>query len=32
MDNNPGPWELAFRDASTSKATLVQYDRDPESD
>jgi transcriptional regulator with XRE-family HTH domain len=32
MDINTGPWELAFRDASTSKATLGQYDRDPESD
>nr|AZO92788.1 Orf(+22) [Micromonospora okii] len=25
MDVNTGPWELAFKDASTSKATLDRY-------
>lgn len=30
MDVNTGPWELTFRDASTSKATLDQYNRSPE--
>lgn len=30
MDVNTGPWELVFQDASTTKATLAQYDRPPE--
>ena len=29
MDVNTGPWELIFRDASTSKATLDQYNTSP---
>jgi transcriptional regulator with XRE-family HTH domain len=32
MDINTGPWELAFRDASTSKSVLAKYDRDPVAD
>jgi hypothetical protein len=30
MDINTGPWELVFRDASTNKATMDRYNRDPE--
>ncbi|MEU0549201.1 XRE family transcriptional regulator [Micromonospora sp. NPDC005979] len=30
MDVNTGPWELTFRDASTSKATLDRYNMSPE--
>ncbi|MGV9215648.1 XRE family transcriptional regulator [Micromonospora sp. RB23] len=30
MDVNTGPWELTFRDASTSKATLDRYNTSPE--
>ncbi|GAB3953950.1 hypothetical protein GCM10027614_60180 [Micromonospora vulcania] len=30
MDVNTGPWELTFRDASTSKATLDRYNMVPE--
>ncbi|MFI6066538.1 XRE family transcriptional regulator [Micromonospora sp. NPDC051227] len=30
MDVNTDPWELAFRDASTSKATLDRYNTPPE--
>jgi transcriptional regulator with XRE-family HTH domain len=29
MDINSGPWELAFQDASTSKATLAKYATPP---
>jgi hypothetical protein len=29
MDVNTGPWELVFRDASTNKATLDQYNVRP---
>lgn len=29
MDVNTGPWELIFQSASTSKATLAEYDRRP---
>lgn len=29
MDVNTGPWTLTHMDASTSKATLAQYDRPP---
>jgi hypothetical protein len=32
MDVNTGPWELIFRDASTSRATLDAYNRWPETD
>lgn len=31
MDINTGPWELLFRDASTSKTTLDRYSRPPEA-
>ena len=31
FDINTGPWELAFRDASTSQATLDAYSRPPEN-
>jgi transcriptional regulator with XRE-family HTH domain len=31
METNTGPWELLFRDASTSKATLDRYSRQPEA-
>ncbi|MER5312888.1 XRE family transcriptional regulator [Streptomyces sp. NPDC002773] len=30
MDINTGPWELVFRDASTTQATLARYNRPPE--
>ncbi|MDW5326275.1 XRE family transcriptional regulator [Plantactinospora sp. KLBMP9567] len=30
MDINTGPWELVFRDASTSKATMDRYNRVPD--
>lgn len=30
MDINTGPWELTFRDASTSKATIETYNRVPD--
>ncbi len=30
IDVNSGPWELVFQDASTSRSTLVKYDRKPE--
>lgn len=30
FDVNTGPWELVFRDASTSKATLARYSTPPE--
>lgn len=30
FDINTGPWELVFRDGSTSKATLEKYGRRPE--
>lgn len=30
FDVNTGPWELVFKDASTSKATLDTYNRPPE--
>lgn len=29
LDINSGPWELAFMDASTSRATLERYSADP---
>jgi transcriptional regulator with XRE-family HTH domain len=29
MDINTGPWELVFQDASTTKATLAEYSRQP---
>ncbi|AIA07008.1 hypothetical protein SAZ_34190 [Streptomyces noursei ZPM] len=29
FDVNTGPWELIFKDASTSKATMEQYSRRP---
>ena len=32
FDVNTGPWELVLRDASTSKATLEQYNRPAEQD
>ncbi|MEV7684437.1 helix-turn-helix transcriptional regulator [Streptomyces bungoensis] len=31
MEINSGPWELVFKDASTNKATLDQYNHRPES-
>ncbi|MYV99248.1 XRE family transcriptional regulator [Streptomyces sp. SID3343] len=31
FDVNTGPWELVFKDASTTKATLAQYNRRPET-
>ncbi|MFG2330187.1 multiprotein-bridging factor 1 family protein [Streptomyces sp. NPDC048604] len=30
MDINTGPWELVFRDASTTQSTLARYNRPPE--
>lgn len=30
MDVNTGPWELVFRDSSTSRAALERYDRRPD--
>ena len=30
MDVNTGPWELVFRDTSTSKATLDRYNTSPD--
>jgi transcriptional regulator with XRE-family HTH domain len=30
MDVNTGPWELIFQDASTNKATLEKYGREPD--
>ncbi|MEV2278368.1 helix-turn-helix transcriptional regulator [Nocardiopsis sp. NPDC049922] len=32
FDVNTGPWELVFQDASTTKATLDQYQRRPSSE
>jgi hypothetical protein len=32
MDINTGPWELIFRDASTSRATLDAYNRAPDDE
>ncbi|MCF3103928.1 XRE family transcriptional regulator [Streptomyces roseoverticillatus] len=29
FDVNTGPWELTFKDASTSKATMAEYNRSP---
>lgn len=31
FDVNPGPWELVFQDASTTKATLEAYNRRPDA-
>lgn len=32
MEVNTGPWELVFQDASTTQATLGQYNRRPEAE